>query len=695
MDRKREISIRVYLVFTCIAIFALAIVWKVLKIQYKEGDALREMSLKTHIKEEKLMSDRGNIYSEDGTLLVSSTPRFDLRWDLKVVDGDTLRAYINVIADGLAKTLKTNSSDYFRTKILSAHKRKDRYFLIAKGVKYYEYQTIRNLPILNKKKNKGGFIVESKSQRDNPYKMLALRTLGLWRENATNVGLEHSYNEVLQGEEGSRVLRKSTGNVWIPIEDMIIDPINGKDIVTTIDINIQDVTEAALMESLMKHGCQFGTAIVMETKTGKIKAIANLGRRDDGSYFEDYNYALVLSEPGSTFKLMSLLALIDDGYVNVNDLVNVEGGLKRFGKQRVRDDHMGMGTVTIEKAFAASSNVAFAKLVDQYYSKNPMKYIKHLQDLKLNKKTGIDIAGESTPVIKTTQSKSWNKFTSLPWIAYGYESLISPLHTLMVYNAVANNGKMMKPYLVSEIKEYGKVIQAIEPTVLVERVAKESTIAQLKQAMEAVVENGTGKSVKSKLYKSGGKTGTAQVADHKISYADGVKQGSFVGYFPAEDPQYTIMVLVRSVPHGAYYGAVVAAPVFKTIADKLYASHIGGWAPPKDEYSKTKQIVVKDGNVDDFKQLSQILGLGNVNDITAEGFAKRVKVDNQQDKWVTVQVERGKVPNVMGMGLKDALYMLEMAGLNVRIVGQGKVVHQSLSPNTIIKKGEQIFVNLN
>lgn len=694
MDRKQEISLRVYLVFTCIVIFTFIIMWKIFKIQYVEGDALREMSMKTHIRKQDLKSERGNIYTEDGVLLVSSSPSFDLRWDLKVVPSDTLKKHIQVISKKMAEVLKGNNAEFYKNKILTAHKKKDRYFLIGKGVKYYDYQQLRELPIFNKGKNRGGFIVESKSQRDNPYKILAYRTLGLWRENVPNVGLEQFYNDTLQGVEGSRVERKTTGNVWIPIEDMVIEPVNGKDIVSTIDINIQEVTELALMESLTKHGCQFGTAIVMETSTGKIKAIANLGRQEDGSYWEDYNYALTLSEPGSTFKLMSLFALLEDGYVTIDDMVNVEGGIKVFGRQRVRDDHTGMGTLTIEKAFASSSNVAFAKLINQYYGKDPMKFIKHLQDLNLNKKTGIDLAEKVTPIIKTVKSKSWNNVTSLPWIAYGYESLITPMHTLMVYNAVANNGKMMKPYLVSEIQENGMTVEKIEPTVLSNKIGSQSTIDQLRRAMEAVVETGTAKSVKSKLYKAGGKTGTAQVADMGIKYSDGVKQGSFVGYFPADKPKYTVMVLVRSVPRGAYYGAVVAAPVFKTIADKLYASHIGGWSPPVEEFGKDKKIVVKDGNSDDINGVLAMVGLKLVVQ-NAEGFVNQDSTTKGNGKFGTQILERGKVPNVVGMGLKDAVYMLEIAGLSVQTSGIGKVTNQSIPAKTIIQKGQNISIVLN
>ncbi|RYZ18426.1 MAG: penicillin-binding protein 2, partial [Sphingobacteriales bacterium] len=360
------------------------------------------------------------------------------------------------------------------------------------------------------------------------------------RENAANIGLEQRYDSILCGKEGTRIIRKTTGATWMPIEGSEVDPVNGQDIVTTIDINIQDAAEHALLDVLTKNNCQYGTAIVMEVKTGKIRALANLGRQADGSYWEDFNYAMIPTEPGSTFKLMSLYSLLEDGYVSINDNVNARGGSMAFGNQRVVDDHHGLGVISIKKAFAQSSNVAFASLVNQYYHDDPMKYIHHLQKLKLNVKTGIDLSGERGPMIKTTASKSWNKVTSLPWIGYGYESLITPMHTCMVYNAVANGGKMMKPYLVSAIQEYGLPVKEFKPIVLEESIGKASTIKQMQQAMRAVVEEGTAKGIQSPYYTAAGKTGTAQVADKGISYADGVRQGSFVGYFPYENPQYTI-----------------------------------------------------------------------------------------------------------------------------------------------------------
>jgi cell division protein FtsI (penicillin-binding protein 3) len=432
----------------------------------------------------------------------------------------------------------------------------------------------------------------------------------------------------------------------------------------------------------------------MEVKTGKIRALANLGRQADGSYWEDFNYALLPTEPGSTFKLMSLYSLLEDGYVTINDNVNAQGGVAVFGNQRVVDDHHGLGVITIKKAFAQSSNVAFAKLISQYYHNDPMKYIHHLQKLKLNIKTGIDLSGERRPMIKTTASKSWNKVTSLPWIGYGYESLITPLHTCMVYNAVANNGKLMKPYLVSSIQEYGMPVKEFQPIVLEESIGKASTIKQMQQAMRAVVEEGTARGIQSPYYTAAGKTGTAQVADKGISYADGVRQGSFVGYFPYENPEYTIAVVVRSTPNGAYYGAVVGAPVFKAIADKLYATRIGGWKAPADSLVKTRRIVAKKSTVESLNTVMTTLGFAKPATSSWNGLAFLQTDSSGRYAVQKIATVKNMVPDVSGMGLRDALYILESSGLHVTITGNGKVVSQSLPAGNRIIKGQRIHLQL-
>ncbi|KAA5537316.1 transpeptidase family protein [Taibaiella lutea] len=694
MDVKKDIRFRVYISFTGIVILAVAIIAKALSIQLGEGEALRAKADRAHTKKETLFPERGNIYSEDGTLLSSTIPQFDLRIDFGAMNKDTFHVYLDTLSKCMSSLFKDGSSDDYKRQLRLAFNSKDRYWLIKRNVLYYQYQEVRNFPILNKGKNKGGFIVEPHSKRVNPYGMLAYRTIGLWRENAANVGLEHKYDSILSGKEGTRIIRKTTGATWMPIEGSEVDPVNGQDIVTTIDINIQDVAEHSLKDVLEKYNCQYGTAIVMEVQTGKIRAMANLGRQPDGSYWEDYNYALIPTEPGSTFKLMSLYSLLEDGYVNINSTVDAGNGRWKVGTQTVVDDHQGLGMMTVKKAFALSSNVAFAKMVNQHYHDNPMKYIRHLQKLGLNKRTGIDLTGEQNPLIKTTASKSWNTVTSLPWIGYGYESKITPMHTLMVYNAIANGGKMMKPYLVSSIQEYGLPVQQFEPKVLIEQLGKPETIRQMQEAMHAVVLEGTAKAIQSPYYDAAGKTGTAQVADKGIRYSDGVRQGSFVGYFPFDKPRYTIAVVVRSTPHGAYYGAVVGAPVFKAIADKLYATHIGGWNTPADSLVKEKSIVAKKGTGASLSEVMQVLGFAKPTNIDLAGITTYAR-DSSNRYTVRKQNDiRSTVPDVNGMGLRDALLVLEAAGLKVTVSGMGKVLNQSVPAGNRIIKGQNIHLQL-
>jgi len=674
-------------------LLGVAIVVKAIAIQANEGNQLRAKAEKAHIRNQILPAERGNIYSEDGTILSSTIPQFDLRVDFSVINKDTFDNNVDSLSKCLAGLFKDATPNEYKIQLKAAFRKGNRYWLLRKNAPYYQYQEARNFPIFNKGKNRGGFISEVISKRENPYGMLAYRTIGLWREDFPNIGLEKTYDTLLSGKPGARIIRKTTGAVWMPMEGSEVDPINGRDIVTTIDINIQDIAEHALLDIVSKYECTYGTAIVMEVQTGKILALANLGRQKDGSYWEDFNYALLPSEPGSTFKLFSLLSLLDDGYVNIEDKVNVNGGRKRFGNQTVVDDHGGMNIITVKKALEVSSNVAFASMVNQYYQSDPMKYIRHLQKFGLNKKTGIDLVGERSPIIKTTKSKSWNKSTSLAWIGYGYESLITPLHTCMVYNAVANNGKLMKPYLVSGIKEYGQVVKTIEPVVLEGQIAKPESIKQAQEALHGVVEEGTARGIKSPFYTAAGKTGTAQVADKGIAYGDGVRQGSFVGYFPYDKPKYTIMVLVRSKPHGVYYGAVIGAPVFKAIADKLYANHIGGWEVPADSVKNKKDLVAVTSTSENFQAVFASLGWKTPIPERAV-FAKMSVVAARDYKLQKDPMVKNKIPDLSGMGLKDALYLLEPLGLHVTVSGIGKVKNQSLPVGNNIVAGQNIHLIL-
>lgn len=674
-------------------VFALAIIIKVIYIQQKQGEELLTRVKKLESIEDTIRADRGNIYSETGALLSSTIPEFNLHVDFATINKDTFYKYVDSLAYRLSMTFRGESPNTWRSKLVRGYQKGFRFWALKKGVSYKQYEKVRNFPIFNKGLFKGGLIVEAKPKRVNPYGFLAYRTIGLWRENAPSVGLERGYDSVLAGHYGVRLLRTTTGGVRIPIKGSEVDPVHGKDIVTTIDIDVQDVTEHALQDVLEKYECTYGTAIVMEVKTGKIIALANLGRQKDGSYHEDLNYALLPTEPGSTFKLFSLMALLDDGYMTLEDKVNVGNGVAYFGKQRIRDDHGGLGTITAREALQHSSNVAFAKMVNHNYQKNPDKFLKHLRNLHLNEKTGIDIPGERAPMIKTTKSKLWNKAASLPMIAYGYESLVSPLHTCMVYNAVANNGKMMKPYLVSQIKEYGKVVEEIRPTVLVNQIAKPSTIRDLKDALHAVVEKGTARAIRSPYYNFGGKTGTAQVADKGISYADGVRQGSFVGFFPLEDPQYTICVLARSKPHGAYYGSILGAPVFKAIADRLYASKIGGWEIPDSLVKANKTFKERMLN-DTYEPLAQRLNWPTDNLLDQMAILNVGQNEQKRLGFDRSAIKYGTIPNLQGLGLKDALELLGTESIRITISGVGKVRQQSLPEGTKINGKQTLHLVL-
>lgn len=691
---KKDIRFRVYIAFTGICLLGLAILFKAFLIQLKEGPELRQLAKEMHTRSATLPAERGNIYTEDGALLCSTIPQFDVHVDFSVIKPDTFKRYLDTLATGLSSLFKDATVATYKQLLTAEFTKQSRYWSLKNKVPYYEYQVLRSFPVFNKGARRGGLIVDPNIKRINPYGMLAYRTIGLWRENSQIIGLEAAYDSVLKGMSGTRVEQKATGGVWLPVEGSEVDPRNGMDLVTTIDIGIQDVAEHALKSVLEQYKCMYGTCIVMEVKTGKIKALANLGRQKDGSYWEDFNYAMMPTEPGSTFKLVTLMSLLNDGYININQSVDCQGGVAHFGNLTLHDSHLGLGVMSIKDAFAHSSNVAMAKLGNQYYGSNPQKYIDHLYRLHLNERTHIDLLGERKPVVKTPNSSGWSS-TSIPWMSYGYEIQITPLHTCMVYNSVANGGKMMKPYLISAIREYGKDVKVFNPQVVVDKVADSSAIAQLRACMEEVVLSGTAKHIKSPFYAIAGKTGTAQVADKGIRYTDGVYQGSFVGYFPADRPQYTIAVVVRTSPgSSAYYGGTIAAPVFRMIADRVFANS-KGWDGPLDSIAKTrdKKLVAQQTTGRKYNTLLKYAGVKV--DVPAGNELMQLTADS--NKKITIEsakVYEGYVPDVSGLGLKDAVYLLEKEGMQVQVKGKGKVQLQSVAPGSRIYKGQKIILQL-
>jgi cell division protein FtsI (penicillin-binding protein 3) len=559
--------------------------------------------------------------------------------------------------------------------------------------------------LIREGRNKSGFIAEVKSKRLNPFGLLANRTIGLSREfidsdgkiKNTNVGLEKTYDKLLKGESGSRVVRYLAGGVYVPVEGFEIEPENGNDIITTIDVNIQDIAENALLKMMQENDCAFGTCIVMEVKTGKIKAIANLGRRANGTYWEDLNYAIRASEPGSTFKLATMLALLEDKHVTLNDRVNLEGGKWQVNRRTVYDsEHHGLKDVTVKQAFEHSSNVGMAKLTMNYYSKSPLEFINHLKHLNLHQPSGIDLVGETSPIIKTPKSKTWSA-TSLPWMSFGYEVLVSPLQTLMLYNAVANNGRMVKPLLVSAVHKNGLPVKKNEPEVIRAEICSEETLKQLQECLYGVCneEDGTGyKLFQGTPYKIAGKTGTALVANGNRGYSDHIYQSSFAGYFPADNPQYSCIVVIKNKPFAKkYYGALVAGPVFKEVADKLYAMNIENGNHSLYGVVKDSSSYYYAGAANDMKEVMTTLQM-KYKDSVQQNYWSRLYAVNYYPVLNEHSVKKNIMPDVRGMGLRDALYLLENLNLKVKILGRGKVKMQSLEPNAVLSKSQLVTIEL-
>jgi cell division protein FtsI (penicillin-binding protein 3) len=707
LDTKKDILWRSYLVYLAMAIFGIFIFGKAFYIQRAEGAYWKSLSDSLHLQYRELDAERGTIYSEDGRMLSSSIPFFDIYLDfgaegIQEKNGARFKKELDSLSIHLSDILKDATAAEYKRELAGVFKRQDRYYQLHKNIDFKQYRAFRNISFIKKNKNKNGFIFIEKEKRMNPFGLLANRTIGLSREYMDsngnlvykNVGLEKTYDNLLRGVTGKRLVRRISGGAFVPVEGSEIEPENGKDIITTIDINIQDVTEQALLKMLIDNEALNGTCIVMEVKTGKIKAIANLGRQPDGNYTEDFNYAITRSEPGSTFKLMTMLAALEDQYITLNSNVNIEGGKWAFGGRTVWDSERHNHTdVTFQRAFELSSNVGMAKLSTTYYYSNPKKFIGHLEKLHLNRPSGIDLLGESTPIIPNPSGRNWSNVT-LPWMSFGYNLAISPLQTLMVYNAVANNGKLMKPYLVNAVMKDGQKIKEFKPTVLEDSICSALTISQLRTCLKGVVLSGTAKSLLNPFYSLAGKTGTAQVANGNRGYTDHIYQSSFAGYFPADNPKYSCIVVIKNKPFAKkYYGGQVAGPVFREIANKLFTVD-------PDLYKSYKHPVYADssgaewsGSNNDFITIAKSVD-SKLIDSGGKGEWSKVNAGNKvfaSAKWA---LQDTTMPDLRGFGLRDALELLEQQQLQVIATGKGKVTAQSIAAGTPVAKGQTVYLNL-
>lgn len=703
MAVRDEIVWRTGIVYVAVVVVALAILVRILFIQTVQHGKWSAMAERYVYTTTEMPANRGDILAHDGRLLASSVPYYTIYMDTRST-GMSARTWSNGISGlstGLAKYLGLRSADGWKSVITEARKRGDRYFLIKRKVDYETLKKLRELPIFREGQYRGGLMAQPENRRILPNMELAARTIGYLNLGAegTEVGLEGSFNKELGGKNGVVVRQRLTGGDWITINDASsVEPRDGNDIVTTIDIDLQDVAASALMSQLKKHNAHHGCAVVMEVETGDIRAIANLEQSENGTYHETYNYAIGEStEPGSTFKLPSLMAALEDGVIDTGDIVDTGTGTVKFYNKVIRDTkEEGYGRLTVKQVFEKSSNVGTAKIIWQHYKDSPKEFVNRLYAMKLNEKLDLQIKGEGTPLIRYPGDKLWSGL-SLPMMSHGYEVQLTPLQILTFYNGVANDGKMMKPRFVTSVMRNGNTVRRYETDVIINSMASRSTIRKAKKMMEGVVEHGTATNLRNANYRIAGKTGTAQIAKGTSGYRSGSRisyQASFVGYFPAENPLYSCIVVVNAPSNGVYYGNIVAGSVFKEISDKLYATNFF-----RD---------FKTGTAVSINQAAPEAGNGFRSDInnvlrkldvryrkTATNEWVKTRESGDTIRLVGLNLKKGLVPDVRGMSLRDAMYLLENSGYKVKFNGKGKVIRQSPEHGARYFEGQVVSLEMN
>jgi cell division protein FtsI (penicillin-binding protein 3) len=660
--KDKNITYRIYLVSVIILLMAVAVVVKVSNIQINEGDYYKKLAKERTVRNFVIPANRGNVYSSDGSLLATSIPNYTIRFDAMASKKEDFDQNLQALSDSLS-VMFGETSQYYKTALLKARATKNRYFLIKKNLNYTNYIRIKKFPLFNLGVYKGGIITEQKTIREHPIGLVAERTIGYERAGdegqQSGKGIEWAFKSYLNGTDGKRLMQKMAKGQWKPIRDENeLEPQDGYDVISTIDVYIQDIAHHALLKQLVKYEADHGCVVVMETKTGEIKAISNLKRTETGTYYEAQNYAVAESqEPGSTFKLMDLIALLEDKLADTSSVYDSKGGEILIYNRKVRDSKKGgYGKISLAKGFEVSSNTILVQAVYQAYKDQPEKFLAHIKRMKLHEPIGLQIIGEGKPTVHDPKSNFWSG-TTLPWMAYGYSVALTPLQTLTMYNSIANNGEMIKPIFVKEIREWNKTIKTFGKEVINPSVASAETISKIKALLENVVKNGTAKSLYSKNFSMAGKTGTAQVDYNK---GDGMYYASsFVGYFPADNPKYSCIVVVHKPSKNiGYYGADVAGPVFKRIAQKVFT---------------------------DLPSNNEIKSLDYLTD----------SQEQQYNKY-NVKVQQGfkVIPNVRGMSAMDAIALLENLQLKVKIEGNpvGFVKAQSLQPGEALVTNALIFL---
>tara|TARA_Y100000385_G_scaffold291457_1_gene369582 strand:- start:12238 stop:14250 length:2013 start_codon:yes stop_codon:yes gene_type:complete len=659
LSTEKSIMNKLYFASGVLFIFALLVIYKLITIQFVQGAEYRGLAEQRTVRDIKIPSNRGNVYSVGGSLLATSVPKYDIRIDLVTPSVKNYEGFIEALCDSLAGFYEGSSSSDFKRKLRSARQNKNRYFLLASNLGYSQYLRFRDFPLLRLGAFKGGLIVEQSTKRDYPLGAMAQRLIGYERfdelGNVTRVGIDGAFGEkYLRGEDGRRRKQKIGKGQWKPIDDFNqIDPQDGYDVYTTIDVNIQDIAHHALLEQLEKYKADHGTVVVMETKTGEIRAISNLGRNKEGLYYERLNYAVGEShEPGSTFKLMALAVALEDKVLDTTSMVDTEKGVLSYYGKKVRDSKKGgYGSISVAKAFEVSSNTGIVKAIYTAYADNPEQFVDGLYRMNLQDSLGLPLIGEGRSIIPDPRIKNgrWNGI-ALQWMSYGYGVSFTPLQTLTFYNAIANDGVMVRPKFLREIKEIDNSIETFKTEVINPQICSKETVLKLQQLLKNVVSkaHGTGHRLYSEKFSMAGKTGTCQ---KDYSNKDQLNYiSSFSGYFPAENPKYSCIVVIHEPDESVgYYGADVSGPVFKKIAQKIYTD-----SPLIDKvYDLNKKSKAIEANYEQYYTVAQ--------------------------KYKTV------MPNLKGMSGMDAVSILENMGFKVKLIGQGNVSKQS------IKSGQKII----
>lgn len=704
MSIKKDIVWRVGLVYLTVGLFSILVILKIFYLQFIDDDRWRKIARDTRIKNVRISPQRGDILAEDLRLLASSVPYYEVRMDMRTpaLTTSIFNNKIDSLSMCLAKLFRDRSKAQYKQDLIRARSEGNRYYCVKDKVNYLQLKELKKFPIFRLGKYKGGLIVNQDNLRSRPHHTMAARTIGYisQSESGNMVGIEGAYDEYLAGVAGVKQMQKISGNIWMPVDGAKeIEPKEGSSIVTTIDIDLQDVAEKALLRQMNLSRAHHGSVVLMEVKSGEIKAIVNL-TDTLGVYVENYNYAVGEStEPGSTFKVPAIIAALEGGYVDVDDTVDTEKGLYQYYDYTVRDDNYdkgGHGVLTVKQVIELSSNIGMAKIITAAYKNKPERFVDRLYSMNLNEQLDLEIKGEGTPVIRYPGQKGWSGVT-LVTMSYGYEVRLTPLQILTFYNAIANDGKMVKPKFAKEIRTNGKIEKTITTEVINPSICSKSTLRKVKEMLEGVVKEGTASNLKTNYLTIAGKTGTTQLYNKKYGYKMGSQvsyQASFVGYFPADRPKYSCIVVINSPSSSVYHGNRVAGPVFLEVANKVYATSLEIQDPINAHRAKELEIPYsKSGYLADIKTVLKNLDIDR-------------KVDNKKAEWVTtsktdefVELKNRKVidklvPNVVSMGLKDAVYLLENIGLRVDVSGRGSVRSQSIMPGSRAVKGQRIRLEM-